>query len=96
MKRIISIMAIAVAFAFTLVSCNSDDNKTTTTQDKKVTEASDLAKDEMYTCTMHNEVMSNKPGTCPKCNMKLEKQIMTAAQEKVMKEGTSVKSKEEQ
>jgi transcription initiation factor IIE alpha subunit len=45
---------------------------------------------------MHNEVMSNKPGTCPKCNMKLEKQKMTSEQEKMMKEGTSVKSKEEQ
>ena len=96
MKRIISVMAIAVAFAFTLASCNSHDNNATTNQDKKVTEASDLAKDEMYTCSMHNEVMSNKPGTCPKCNMKLEKHKMTLEQEKMVKEGTSVKSKEEQ
>lgn len=25
-----------------------------------------------YYCTMHPEVVSEKPGTCPKCNMKLE------------------------
>jgi hypothetical protein len=25
----------------------------------------------LYTCTMHPEVLSNKPGKCPKCGMKL-------------------------
>jgi hypothetical protein len=25
----------------------------------------------MYTCTMHPEVLQNKPGNCPKCEMKL-------------------------
>jgi len=25
----------------------------------------------MYTCSMHPEVISTKPGTCPKCGMKL-------------------------
>jgi len=25
----------------------------------------------MYTCTMHPEVVSDKPGTCPKCGMTL-------------------------
>ena len=24
-----------------------------------------------YTCTMHPEVISDKPGKCPKCGMKL-------------------------
>jgi rubrerythrin len=26
-----------------------------------------------YTCPMHPEVISDKPGNCPKCGMKLEK-----------------------
>lgn len=26
-----------------------------------------------YTCTMHPEVVKNKPGKCPKCGMKLVK-----------------------
>ena len=26
-----------------------------------------------YTCTMHPEVVRNKPGKCPKCGMKLVK-----------------------
>ncbi len=25
----------------------------------------------LYTCTMHPEVVSDKPGNCPKCGMKL-------------------------
>ena len=27
-----------------------------------------------YTCTMHPEVKSDKPGKCPKCGMELVKQ----------------------
>lgn len=27
----------------------------------------------IYTCTMHPEVISDKPGNCPKCGMKLVK-----------------------
>ena len=26
-----------------------------------------------YTCPMHSEVISDKPGNCPKCGMNLEK-----------------------
>jgi hypothetical protein len=43
---------------------------------------------------MHNEVMSDHPGECPKCSMKLTKEKMTAEQQKMMKEGTYVKPKE--
>jgi hypothetical protein len=28
---------------------------------------------DVYTCPMHAEVTSNKPGICSKCGMKLEK-----------------------
>jgi hypothetical protein len=28
---------------------------------------------ETYTCPMHPEVKSDKPGKCPKCGMSLEK-----------------------
>lgn len=45
----------------------------------------------MYTCTMHNEVMSDHQGKCPKCGMKLVKQKMTAEQQKMMNEGTYTK-----
>ena len=43
---------------------------------------------EMYTCTMHNEVMSDKPGRCPRCTMTLVRQKMTEDQQKIMNVGT--------
>ncbi len=35
---------------------------------------------EVYSCPMHPEVVSDKPGKCPKCGMKLEKQATEAEQ----------------
>jgi len=92
MKKIFIVAVVLLSFAFVFTACNSSDNKenTSTSTDKK----EQLAKDEMYTCTMHNEVMSDHPGECPKCGMKLVKQKMTAEQQKMMKEGTYVKPKE--
>jgi hypothetical protein len=34
---------------------------------------------EIYTCPMHPEVQSDKPGKCPKCGMNLEKKAMPMA-----------------
>jgi hypothetical protein len=44
--------------------------KTTTTKKAKVAKVE-------YTCTMHPEVISNKPGKCPKCGMTLVKKTAT-------------------
>jgi len=85
MKKIFLVAAVLLSFTMVFTACKNSDNKTSTEQ---------LAKDEMYTCTMHNEVMSDHPGECPKCAMKLVKQKMTSEQEKMMKEGTYVKPKE--
>ncbi len=85
MKKIFLVATVLFSFAILFTACKNNKNKVSTEQ---------LAKDEMYTCTMHNEVMSDHPGDCPKCGMKLEKQKMTADQEKMMKEGTYVKPKE--
>jgi hypothetical protein len=53
-----------------------------------------LAKDETYTCTMHTEVMSDHPGKCPKCGMKLVKQKMTPEQQRIKADNSYIKSKE--
>lgn len=47
-------------------ACGNQDKKTTTT-DQKISEKV------VYTCTMHPEVISDKPGKCPKCGMDLVK-----------------------
>ena len=85
MKNIFFIAVITAILGLGFVACTNNDSKAKTVQ---------LAKDEMYTCTMHNEVMSDHTGECPKCGMKLVKQKMTDAQMKMMKEGTYTKPKE--
>lgn len=93
MKRYLLILS--VSFIAAITSCNNSETKNTDTT-KIDTSAIPQKMDawEMYTCTMHNEVMSDHPGKCPKCEMKLVKQKMTDGQMKMMQEGTYVKPKE--
>ncbi|WP_462220491.1 heavy metal-binding domain-containing protein [Ferruginibacter sp.] len=85
MKKLLFTAAILLCAALVFTACTGNSSNAKTEQ---------LAKDETYTCTMHNEVMSDKPGKCPKCEMNLVKQKMTAEQMKMMKEGTYTKPKE--
>ena len=82
MKKIFFIAVILLSFALVITACSGNGNNAKTEH---------LAKNEMYTCTMHNEVMSDKPGKCPKCGMTLVKQKMTDEQMKMMNEGTYTK-----
>jgi Heavy metal binding domain len=96
MKRNISIVMLIAFLTISFVACNDSDtkanNSTTQTDTSGIKEVMDT--DTMYTCTMHQDVMSDKPGKCPKCGMTLVKQKMTDAQLKMMKEGTYTKPKE--
>lgn len=85
MKKIFLTVIVLLSLSIVFTGCSGNNNKANTEQ---------LAKDEMYTCEMHNEVMSGHPGECPKCGMNLVKQKMTAEQQKMMNEGTYVKPKE--
>jgi hypothetical protein len=64
MKKIIFIIVLASATTCMFPSCSGNATKTTEqTAAEKV----------VYTCPMHPEVTSDKPGTCPKCGMDLVK-----------------------
>lgn len=67
MKKYLIIIA---SVLFVLASCKS--KKTTT-----------VNKDEYYTCSMHPQIMEDKPGNCPICHMELivVKRTNTAADE---------------
>ncbi|HTK81443.1 MAG TPA: heavy metal translocating P-type ATPase [Bacteroidota bacterium] len=45
------------------------------------TGASKKSESQIYTCPMHPEVQSNKPGSCPICGMALEPKTVTAEEE---------------
>ncbi len=93
MKRYFLILS--VSFIAAISSCNNSETKNTdTTKIDTSVLPPKMASGEMYTCTMHNEVMSDHSGKCPKCEMNLVKQKMTDEQMKMMKEGTYVKPKE--
>ena len=73
MKQLM-LMAVAILFAAaTVFAAHSTNPVSDTTKTKKVKPASKV----QYTCTMHPEVLSDKPGKCPKCGMALVKKEAT-------------------
>ena len=108
MKKNLSIIELAFAGTVFFTACNNDKSSTATTPSADTssvmatdtstvtsTETKDqLADNETYTCTMHNEVMSDHAGKCPKCEMDLVKQTMTDEQKKLKENGNYVKPKE--
>lgn len=81
MKQLLLLLALIMSVGLILGSCNNSK------QEK-------LAAGEVYTCEMHNEVLSDHPGKCPKCGMDLVKQKMTEEQKKMKASGDYVKPKE--
>jgi hypothetical protein len=67
MKKVILISSFA-AFILFAVSCKSGS---TNIQNQTIKQNSES--EVYYTCTMHPEVHSDKPGKCPKCGMELVK-----------------------
>lgn len=63
MKRLMFTVLAALALGGGMWGCNAETGKSggTTTTAKKT-----------YACPMHLEVVSDRAGTCPKCDMALE------------------------
>ena len=86
MKKIIVIAVIAIT-SFVVSSCsNSSSQKNVSSA---ITDSSTI-----YSCTMHQEVISDHSGECPKCGMTLVKQKITADQKKLLQDGNYVEPKD--
>ena len=66
MKKTI-IMAIAILLVSTVTFAQTKQNST----HKSASHQHKMTTSKKYTCTMHPEVVMNKPGKCPKCGMNL-------------------------
>ncbi len=76
MKKFLFIAFILISFGAIFTAC-SNNNKP------------QLAKDEIYSCPMHPQVLKEKDGQCPICSMYLQKRKMTPAEmEKMQKDDT--------
>lgn len=75
------LMAVAILFStVTVFATNTTNAVSDTTKTKKVKPAK-----VQYTCTMHPEVLSDKPGKCPKCGMTLVKKEPAKKKTETMK-----------
>ena len=64
MKKNLLIMSFVLFSAFIAGSCGQSPAKDKAATKKEVVKV-------QYTCPMHPEVISDKPGNCPKCGMAL-------------------------
>lgn len=84
MKKLFFVLTLTILTGLAFTACNNSKN----------TKTGQLAADEIYTCEMHHEVMSDHAGKCPKCGMNLTKQKMTEDQKKMKASGNYVKPKD--
>lgn len=83
MKKIFLSLATIIVLSFTIVSCAKEQDH-----------SEHASASEVYTCPMHQEVVSDKPGSCPKCGMDLVKKEtlkMDAQPDSTMKADSSMK-----
>ena len=71
------IIVIAIAAFFGLRNTSVAQEHNHQTPEQQTTQAQAQSK-VVYTCPMHPDVISDKPGKCPKCGMTLEKKQLSA------------------
>ena len=64
MKKSLTVFGFILLACLMFSSCGSSSSKEKQTVTKEVAKAE-------YTCPMHPDVISDKPGDCPKCGMPL-------------------------
>ena len=67
---IISLIAVAASVVLLVTGCSGSTQNETATQSGDPS-AQKSVKTVQYTCSMHPDVVQDKPGDCPKCGMKL-------------------------
>jgi Cu(I)/Ag(I) efflux system membrane fusion protein len=72
MRKIIISAAFAVIISLGFIACNNSSTKTDETNTSLDTTKLKTG-ETFYQCEMHPEVLSDKPGSCPKCGMDLKK-----------------------
>ena len=70
MKHLITV--VLFSFFITLANAQHEGHNMPAKKEQTTTK-------EIYTCPMHPEVQSDKPGKCPKCGMNLEKKKIKVA-----------------
>ncbi len=76
MKRILFIVLLIMSATLLFTACNNN-------------KSNQLAKDEIYSCPMHSQVLKEKDGQCPICSIDLQKRKMTpTAMETMHKDNT--------
>lgn len=66
MRKSIFIVLFAISMALVFHACDNSMPKNPVIESKADEKV-------VYTCTMHPEIQSDKPGDCPKCGMELVK-----------------------
>jgi hypothetical protein len=88
MKNLIIITSFA-AFIVFAVSCNSVSPNA-----KNISDMQNASVEVYYTCTMHPEVHSDKPGNCPKCGMELvKKEVAKSDSTQMQQQSDSMQNK---